>query len=255
VASSGVGYDKIDVEACTEHGVVVTNTPDVLTDDVADIALGLVIATRRNMIAGDAYVRSGAWGREGMFGLTSALSGKRLGIVGLGRIGAAIARRAEPFGFRIGYTARSERRESAFAYHPSVAALAAWSDILVVAVPGGGGTDRLIDASVIEAIGPHGTLINIARGSVVDEPALIAALKAGVIAGAGLDVFLNEPTPDPALTSLPNVVLYPHHASGTEETRDAMAGLVNDNLRAFFAGRSLLSPVNTPSRAETALGE
>lgn len=254
-ASSGVGYDKIDVAACTEHGVVVTNTPDVLTDDVADIALGLVIMARRNMVAGDAYVRSGRWGREGPFPLTSALRGKRLGIVGLGRIGAAIAARCEPFGLEIGYTARNQRPESAYAYHPSPRALAEWSDILVAAVPGGAETDGLIDAPVIEAIGPSGTFVNISRGSVVDEPALVAALKSGAIASAGLDVYLNEPNPDPALTALPNVVLSPHHASGTAETRDAMAALVNDNLRAHFAGRPPLTPVNRVAQPATASGE
>jgi lactate dehydrogenase-like 2-hydroxyacid dehydrogenase len=254
VASSGVGYDRIDVDACTEHGVIVTNTPDVLTDDVADIALGLMIAARRNMIAGDAYVRSGTWGREGMFGLTSALRGKRVGIVGLGRIGAAVAARAEPFGLEVGYTARNRRNGLGYRFEASVVDLAAWCDILVVTVPGGAATDNLIDAAVIRAIGPSGTLVNVARGSVVDEPALIAALTSGAIGSAGLDVYHNEPHPDPALTSLPNVVLYPHHASGTVETRDAMAALVNDNLRAHFAGRPVLTPVNSLSRTGAAGG-
>jgi lactate dehydrogenase-like 2-hydroxyacid dehydrogenase len=252
VASSGVGYDKIDVDACTEHGIVVTNTPDVLTDDVADTAMGLIISARRNVVAGDAYVRSGAWGREGPLPLTSALRGKRVGIVGLGRIGGAIARRCEPFGVEIGYTARRERDGVDYRCLPSVQALAEWSDILVVAVPGGDDTDGLIDAEVLDALGPEGTLINIARGSVVDEPALVEALRSGGLGSAGLDVFRNEPTPDPALTSLPNVVLYPHHASGTVETRDAMAALVNDNLRAFFAGRPALTPVNELNKAVVA---
>ena len=253
VASAGVGYDTIDVAACTENGVVVTNTPDVLTDDVADTALGLIIAARRNMIAGDAHVRSGSWGREGPLPLTSALRGRRLGILGLGRIGTAIARRAEPFGLEIGYTARSEK-PSGYRYHPTLLGLAGWSDILVVAVPGGSGTDRLIDSDVLRALGPAGTLVNIARGSVVDEPALVAALASRTIASAALDVFLNEPNPDPALTASPNVVLYPHHASGTVETRDAMAALVNDNLRAFFADRPALTPVNAPAPAAVAGG-
>ncbi len=248
VASSGVGYDKIDVDACTDHGAVVTNTPDVLTDDVADIALGLVINARRNMVAGDAYVRSGRWGQEGPLGLTSALRGKRLGILGLGRIGNAIAARAEPFGLEIGYMARSDKCVG-YRYHSSLVALAEWADILVVAVPGGEGTDRLVDARVIAALGPAGTLVNISRGSVVDEAALTSALASGALASAGLDVFLNEPNPDPALTALPNVVLYPHHASGTVETRDAMAALVNDNLRAHFTGQPLLTPVNVPKAA------
>jgi len=221
----------------------VTNTPDVLTDDVADLAIGLMIAVRRNLIAGDAYVRSGDWGRKGMMPLNSALKGKRLGIAGLGRIGAAIAQRAEPMGLEIGYSAR-RRRDVAFHYVPDVRALAAWADILIVVVPGGAETEGLIDRAVLEALGPKGTLINVARGSVVDEPALIEALRSGKLGSAGLDVYLNEPNPDPAFAGLPNVVLHPHHASGTVETRDAMAQLVVDNLAAFFAGKPLLTPVN-----------
>ena len=158
VASSGVGYDPIDIEACSSRGVVVTNTPDVLTDDVADLAIGLMIATRRNMIFGDAYVRSGDWGRLGMMGLTSSLKGKRLGIVGLGRIGSAIVRRAEPMGLEIGYCTRT-RRDNAYRYESDVEALAAWSDILIVAIPGARETQHMIDRAVIDAVGPDGTLM------------------------------------------------------------------------------------------------
>lgn len=246
VASSGVGYDSIDIAACNEHGVVVTNTPDVLTDDVADLAVGLIIAVRRTMIVGDAYVRSGDWGRKGMLPLASALKGKKVGIVGLGRIGGAIARRCEPMGLEIGYTARSQRSDSPYRFVATIPELASWSDILVVAVPGGGDTQGLIDRTIIEAIGPTGTLINISRGSVVDEAALIEALQSGTLGSAGLDVYLNEPNPDPAFAALSNVVLYPHHASGTVETRDAMAQLVVDNLAAFYRGEALLTPVNAP---------
>lgn len=243
VASSGVGYDPIDIEACSSRGVVVTNTPDVLTDDVADLAIGLMIATRRNMIFGDAYVRSGDWGRRGMMGLTSSLRAKRLGIVGLGRIGNAIARRAESMGLTIGYCTRS-KCDTAYPYEPDVKALAEWSDILVVAIPGTSETEGMINRAVIEAVGPDGTLVNISRGSVVDEAALISALQSGALGSAGLDVYLNEPNPNPAFRELTNVVLYPHHASGTVETRNAMARLVLDNLAAFFAGKTPLTPVN-----------
>ncbi|WP_375263011.1 2-hydroxyacid dehydrogenase [Palleronia sp.] len=244
VSSSGVGYDAIDVDACSEHGIIVTNTPDVLTDDVADAALGLLINARRNMVAGHDHVRSGRWGQEGAMPLTSTLRAKRLGIVGLGRIGSAIASRAEAFGLEIGYTARSERTKSPYTFRATARELAEWADILIAVVPGSAETEGMIDAQVLDALGPDGTFINVARGSVVDEPALIAALKDGRIANAALDVFWSEPAPDEALTQLPNVVLYPHHASGTTETRDAMSGLVNDNLRAHFAGRPPLTPVN-----------
>lgn len=245
VASSGVGYDTIDLSSCAENGIVVTNTPDVLTDDVADTALGLIIAARRNMVKGDAYVRSGEWGRKGPMGLTSALRGKRVGIVGLGRIGLAIAKRCEPFGLEVGYTARRPREEVPYAYFGDRLDLAEWSNILVAAVPGGSETRGLVDASVIKAIGAEGTFVNISRGSVVDEAALTAALASGSLGSAGLDVYANEPDPEPVLTSLPNVVLYPHHASGTVETRDAMAELVNANLVAYFERGIAVTPVQT----------
>lgn len=244
VASSGVGYDPINVDACSSRGVIVTNTPDVLTDDVADLAIGLMISGRRNMILGDAYVRSGDWGRRGMMGLTSSLTGKRLGIVGLGRIGSAIARRAEPMGLVVGYCTRTQR-DNAYHYESEIKALAAWSEILVVTIPGTPETEGVIDQAVIEAVGPDGMLINISRGSVVDEPALISALQSGTLGSAGLDVYLNEPNPNPAFRELENVVLYPHHASGTVETRNAMARLVLDNLAAYFAGKPPITPVNS----------
>lgn len=251
VACSSAGFEAIDVDALTERGVHFTNTSDALYDDVADTALMLTLAARRELIPAHAYVRSGDWGRKGMYPLLSTIRGKRAGIVGLGRIGQAIARRFEPLGLQIGYTARSEKAVP-YAYHRDIAALAAWADILVLAVPGGAETENMVDRAVIEALGPTGTLVNIARGSVVDEPALVAALADGRLGSAALDVFRSEPEPDPALTALPNVVLYPHHASGTVETRDAMAQLVVDNLAAFFAGRPLLTPVNAVPTAEGA---
>ncbi|KAA2315008.1 2-hydroxyacid dehydrogenase [Pseudooceanicola sediminis] len=242
VATSSVGTDKIDLGACAARGIHVTNTPDVLTDDVADIALGLILMTRRRLVEGHAYVASGAWAQEGPFALTSALKGKKVGILGLGRIGQAIAARCLPFGMRVGYCARSEKPVD-FEFMPSPQALAEWSDIFVIATPGGAQTEALVSKEVIEAIGPRGTLINIARGSVVDEAAMIAALQDGRLGSAGLDVFAREPEADKALTSLHNVALSPHHASGTVETRDAMAQLVVDNLAAHFAGAPLLTPV------------
>lgn len=242
VASSSAGVEDIDVEALKERGIHLTNSSPALRDDVADLALLLTLAARRQLVAADAYVRSGEWGRSGMYPLLSSITGKHAGIVGLGRIGLAIAKRFEPLGLHIGYTSRS-RKQVPYRFDADVRALAAWSDILVVAVPGGQATEGLIDREVLEALGPQGTLINIARGQVVDEPALVAALGSGALGSAGLDVYWHEPNPDPALTSLPNVTLYPHHASGTEETRDAMAQLVVDNLTAYFAGKPLFSPV------------
>ena len=243
-ACSSAGFELMDLEAMTRRGITLTNTSTALVDDVADAAILLMLAARRRLVQADAYVRSGDWGRQGMFPLTASTAGKRAGILGLGNIGLAIARRCEAMGLAIGYCGRNPKPGVGFAYFPDPVALAEWSDILIVATPGGAGTAGLISAAVLGALGPAGTLVNVARGSVVDEAALIAALRGNRIAGAGLDVFLNEPHPDAALTALPNVTLYPHHASGTEETRDRMAQLTLDNLDAFFAGRPLLTPVN-----------
>lgn len=244
VSCGSVGYDTIDVPALTRAGVRLTNTPDVLTDDVADTALMLLLAARRRLLQGDRHVRSGEWSRSGPIPLTRSTAGKTVGIVGLGRIGSAIARRCEALGLKVGYYGRSEKPGIGYRYFADVVALAEWSDILVASTTGGAGTRAIVSAAALEALGPEGSFINIARGSVVDEPALIAALKEGRLGSAGLDVFENEPNPDPAFRDLDNVVLYPHHASGTEETRDKMAQLVVDNLAAFFAGRDLLTPVN-----------
>ena len=243
VACSSAGFEDIDVDALTEAGVHFTNTSDALFDDVADCALMLTLACRRHLVAGHDYVKTGAWGRQGMYPLTSALRGKKAGIAGLGTIGKAIARRFEPLGLELGYMARS-KKDVPYTYHADIVSLAEWSDILIVIVPGGPETEGMINADVCKALGPKGTLINVARGSVVNETDLIAALKDGSLGDAGLDVYLNEPNPNPDLTGLPNVTLYPHHASGTVETRDAMAQLVVDNLAACFAGKPLLTPVN-----------
>lgn len=241
---SSAGYDKMDVGAMTRRGIKLTNTSDALLEDVADTAIMLMLAARRRLVVGDAYVRSGDWGRKGMLPLTSSTSGKKAGIVGLGRIGQAIARRCEAMGMTIGYYGRSKKKDIDYDYFADLVELARWADVLLVATPGGAETEGLVSASVLEALGPSGSFVNIARGSVVDEPALIDALKERRIASAGLDVFYDEPNPDPAFATLDNVALYPHHASGTEETRDRMAQLALDNLAAFFAGKPLLTPVN-----------
>lgn len=248
VACSSAGFDTIDTEALRARGIAFTNTSDALFDDVADTALMLTLAARRQLFAGHAHVVSGEWGRSGPYPLLSCIRGKRAGILGLGQIGRAIGARFEPLGLEIGYCTRRPR-DAAYRYFDNAMALAEWADILVLAIPGGDDTIGLVGGPMLEALGPQGTLINIARGTIVDEPALIAALVSGKLGSAGLDVFLNEPDPDPALTALPNVTLYPHHASGTVETREAMAQLVVDNLAAHFAGRPLLTPVyDLPAR-------
>jgi hydroxypyruvate reductase len=243
ISIMGVGYDKVDVAAARERAIPVTHTPDVLNDEVADLAIGLMLSVARRIPQADRYVREGRWAAEGPLPLARKMSGARLGIVGLGRIGQAIARRAEAFGMKIAYTARHPRPNLAYAYHPSAKELAAQVDFLVVITPGGEGTRHLINAEVLQALGPRGYLINVARGTVVDEQALIAALQQGVIAGAGLDVYANEPNVPEALKTLDNVVLTPHMASATQETRQAMADLALENLKAHFAGRPLLTPV------------
>ena len=241
---SSAGYDQMDVDAMTQRGIKLTNTSEVLLDDVADMALLLMLAARRRLPQGDAYVRSGQWGEKGMMPLTSSTYGKKAGIVGLGQIGLAIAKRCEAVGLTIGYHTRSPKSGNDYAYFDDPVKLAEWADVLIAATPGGAATEGLISAEVLDALGPAGSFVNIARGTVVDEPALIKALEEGRIASAGLDVYLNEPNPDPRFAKLDNVVLYPHHASGTEETRERMAQLAVDNLDAFFAGKTLLTPVN-----------
>jgi lactate dehydrogenase-like 2-hydroxyacid dehydrogenase len=243
VSIMGVGYDGVDVPAALERGIPVTHTPGVLNDEVADLAIGLMLSIARRIPQSDQYVRAGRWGKEGVMPLTRKVSGARLGIVGLGRIGQAIATRAEAFGMSIAYTARSAKAGLAYRFYPSASALAEQVDFLVVITPGGAGTKHLINAEVLAALGPKGYLINVARGSVVDEAALIEALQKGGIAGAGLDVFDNEPHPPEALWALDNVVLTPHIGSATWQTRQAMADLAAANLQAHFAGKNLFSPV------------
>ena len=243
VSIMGVGYDGVEVATALNRGVVVTHTPNVLNDEVADLAIGLMLSVARRIPQADHYVRSGRWGVEGAMPLARKVSGARLGVVGLGRIGQAIANRAAAFGMSIAYTARTAKPGLVYPFHASALALAARVDFLVVSTPGGIGTFHLINADVLKALGPRGYLINVARGSVVDEAALLDALQNGVIAGAALDVFENEPHPLQALCKLDNVVLTPHMASASRETRQAMADLAVANLRAHFSGRPALTPV------------
>lgn len=238
----GVGYDGVDVAAARERGIAVTHTPNVLNDEVADLAMALVLAVSRRLVEADRYVRGGQW-LKGPMPLARKVSGTRMGIVGLGRIGQAIATRAEAFGMSIAYTSRNAKPGVAYRYFPSAEALAAEVEFLVVITPGGAATRKLIDAKVLAALGKKGYLVNVARGSVVDEAALVAALQAGTIAGAALDVFENEPNVPEALFGLDNVVLVPHIGSATWQTRQAMSDLAFGNLEAHFAGRPLLSPV------------
>ena len=243
VSIMGVGYDGVDVPAALERSVAVTHTPGVLNDEVADLALGLVLSVARRIPQADRYVRAGRWAAEGPMPLARKVSGARLGIVGLGRIGQAIARRAEAFGMSIAYTARNARPDSGYTYYPSALELAAQVDFLVIITPGGEGTRHLINAEVLKALGPSGYLVNVARGSVVDEAALIEALEQATIAGAGLDVFEAEPNVPERLRKLPHVVMAPHIGSATGQTRQAMADRAAANLKAHFAGEPLPSAV------------
>lgn len=243
VSVMGVGYDRVDVQAAKQRGIPVTHTPDVLNDEVADLAIGLMLSIARRIPHADRYVREDRWAQQGPMPLARKMTGARLGIVGLGRIGKAVAQRAAAFGMRIAYTGRTQQAGVPYEYFPSAKELAAHSDFLVVITPGGEATRGLIGRDVLRALGPRGYLVNVARGSVVDEKALIEALRAGVIAGAALDVFEDEPRVPAELRALDNVVLTPHMASATHETRQAMADLALANLQAHFAGRPLLTPV------------
>ncbi|MDP2778885.1 2-hydroxyacid dehydrogenase [Devosia sp.] len=239
VAINGVGTDKVDLDLAAARNVHVSTTPDVLTDDVADIGMGLIIATLRQFGTGERLVRQGRWAAGTRLALGQSLRGKRLGVVGLGQIGAALASRATAFGMQIGYFNRSPRQiEQNWERFASPGELAGWSDVLAICVAGVSQTASMIDAHVLAALGPEGFLVNIARGSIIDENALLTALENRTIAGAGLDVFLNEPKIDPRFAALDNVVLLPHQGSATVQTRMAMGQLVLDNLSAFFAGRT-----------------
>ncbi|KAL6006212.1 Glyoxylate/hydroxypyruvate/pyruvate reductase 2kgr [Asimina triloba] len=242
VSTFSVGVDGIDLRKCRERGIKVTNTPDVLTEDVADMAIGLILSTLRKVCASDRFVRSGAW-KEGDFELASKFTGKTVGIVGLGRIGSAIAVRAEAFGCPVSYCSKSEKPNTKYKYYSSIVELAANSQILVIACPLTEDTYHMVNRGVMEALGPKGVLVNVARGSVVDEPELVSALLEGQLGGAGLDVFEHEPEPPEQLLGLDNVVLSSHVGSDTEETCRAMADLVIGNLEAHVLNKPLLTPV------------
>jgi lactate dehydrogenase-like 2-hydroxyacid dehydrogenase len=243
IACYGVGVDAIDLDAARARGIPVTNTPDVLTEEVADMAMLLMLGAARRVLAGDAWVRSGDWARQGPMALTTRIWGKRLGIVGLGRIGSAIARRAEAFGMPVSYSARAPKPGVAYTHYPTPAALAPHVDVLCVAAAGGAATRGLVDRAAIEGLRPGAIFVNVSRGTVVDEAALLAALASGRIAAAGLDVFLNEPAIDPAFGAMPHVLLQPHAASGTVETRQDMGRLMRENLEAAMDGRPLLTRI------------
>jgi lactate dehydrogenase-like 2-hydroxyacid dehydrogenase len=242
IASYGVGYDAIDVEACRARGVRVANTPDVLNDAVAELAVGLMIALCRRIPQADAFVRAGSW-PDAKFGLTGELTGAHAGILGLGRIGKEIAVRLQACRMRISYHGRAEQPYQPYQYYPDLVAMARDVDWLIVIAPGSAATQGIVSRQVLEALGPSGALVNVARGSLVDEPALVELLADGRLGGAALDVFVDEPTVPEALLAMPNVVLSPHQGSATAKTRAAMGDLVVRNLAAHFAGRPLLTPV------------
>ena len=243
VVNFGVGYDTTDVEEAARRDVVVANTPDVLTDCVADTAVGLVIDVMRGLSAADRFVRRGEWAAGRTRPLARRVTGARVGILGMGRIGRAVAHRLEAFGADLSYHSRTPKTDVAHRYSPSPVDLAAGCDVLVVTVAGGPESAALVDAAVLEALGPRGFLVNVARGSVVDESALVDALEAGRLAGAGLDVFADEPHVPEALLRRDDVVLLPHLASGTVETRAAMADLVLANVETFLTQGRLVTPV------------
>lgn len=243
VAINGVGTDAVDLVHAKARGVRVTNTPDVLTDDVADLGMALMLAASRQLVAADRFVRDGRWARREGLPLARKVTGRRLGIFGLGRIGRAVARRAEGFGMAIAYTDLTPAADVPYRFVPDVEALAHPSDVLIVAASGGAQSRHAVNRQVMDALGPGGILVNIARGTVVDEAALVAALRDGTLGGAGLDVFQDEPNVPGELLAMDHLVLQPHRASATVETRLAMGELVLGNLAAHFAGRGLMTAV------------
>jgi lactate dehydrogenase-like 2-hydroxyacid dehydrogenase len=244
IGNFGVGYDSVDVQAAARRNVVVTNTPDVLTEEVADTTLGLLLSTVRELYKAEKWLRDGRWAKEGDYRLTPAsLRDRSVGIVGLGRIGKAIARRCEAFGLPVSYFGRNRQGDVGHRYYADLVAMARDVDTLIVVTPGGPGTQNLINAAVLGALGSRGILINVSRGSVVDEAALIEALQKRTIQAAGLDVFQNEPRLNPAFLALDNVTLLPHVGSGSIHTRNGMGQLVVDNLEAYAAGKPPKTPV------------
>lgn len=244
IANFGVGFDTIDVGHATSKGIRVSNTPDVLTDDVADLAVGMVIAGSRGMAGAHDWIMSGNWAKNGSYPLQRKVSGKTIGIVGLGRIGRAVAERMQPFGGDIHYYSRSPKETPGWTHHDDIVQMAAVVDTLIVTLSGGPDTIGMVGAEALEALGAEGLLVNASRGTTIDEAAMLDALERKVIRFAALDVFENEPDIDSRFMALDNVLLQPHQSSGTIETRKIMGQLQRDNLAAFFAGKPLLTPVN-----------
>jgi lactate dehydrogenase-like 2-hydroxyacid dehydrogenase len=243
VSSFGVGYDHIDSAYAKEHGITVTNTPDVLTEEVADTAMGLLISVLREFLKADRYLRSGLWTTQDYPLSVGSLRDRKVGMVGMGRIGQAIARRLEAARVPVVYHSRNPAAGVSYQHYPNLIEMATAVDTLIAITPGGAATANMINAEVMKALGPRGVIINVARGSVIDEPALIAALKSGTILAAGLDVFAKEPNVPDELKSMQNVVLLPHIGSASLVTRNAMDQLVVDNLKAWFSGKAPLTPI------------
>ncbi len=244
ISSFGVGYDGVDVGHATRRGVTLTNTPDVLNDDVSNLAVLLVLATTRNFSFNERYLRAGRWREEGDPPLSHAIRDRTVGIIGLGRIGKVLASKLTVFGCRIVYHGRHEQTGQPYQYYANLVDMARDADVVIAMCPGGEATRGIVNAEVLEALGPQGIIVNVSRGSVVDEDALVAVLQAGKLGGAGLDVFAHEPNVPDALIAMDNVVLQPHQGSATQETRQAMWDLVVNNIAAFFAEKPLLTPVN-----------
>jgi lactate dehydrogenase-like 2-hydroxyacid dehydrogenase len=243
VASFGVGYDHIDAKWAGEHGIIVTNTPDVLNEEVADTALGLLLCTVRHLPRAERYLREGNWPKHGDYQLTPSLRDRKAGIVGMGRIGKAIARRLDAMHVPVVYHTRTPKADVPYKHYPNLVEMARDVDVIIVITPGGAATKNLVNAEVLKALGPNGILINVARGSVVDEAALIKALKDGTILSAGLDVFAHEPKVPQELIDMDNIVLLPHVGSGSHATRRAMDELVANNIISWFSGKGPLTPV------------
>ncbi|MBV9563370.1 MAG: 2-hydroxyacid dehydrogenase [Bradyrhizobium sp.] len=250
VSAFGVGYDHVDADYARDHGIMVTNTPDVLTEEVADIAMGLLIATLREFVKADRYLRAGLWSTQQFPLSAGSLRDRTVGMVGMGRIGQAIARRLDASRVPVVYHTRNPAPGMSYKHYPDLMEMAKAVDTLILILPGGPSTAKMINADVMKALGPRGVIINVARGTVVDEQALVAALKSGTILAAGLDVFEKEPNVPDELKAMPNVVLLPHIGSASVVTRNAMDQLVVDNLKAWFAGKPPLTPVaETPAKA------
>jgi lactate dehydrogenase-like 2-hydroxyacid dehydrogenase len=242
VACFGVGVDAIDLDYCNEHGIAVSNTPEVLSEDVADLALALLLGAIRQVPQADRFVREGQWLKGGM-ALTHSMQGRRIGIVGMGRIGQAIAKRCAAFNTQIAYTGPRRKADVAYEFFPTASALGQWADVLIAACPGGKATEKIVSRDALKALGSNGVFVNIARGSVVDQDALVELLISGELGGAGLDVFNNEPNVPAKLLQVPHVVLQPHQGSATFDTRSAMGQLTLKNIECFVQQLPLVTPV------------